>query len=103
MARPQPLRDPHPQPGPCLGGAAREYASSDWLPIVYDIASALLESARPNDEPAAIAQTAQDAISWLARTVVELDRDSPDTPEAFAEALARLLAVIVFARTAAVH
>jgi hypothetical protein len=70
---------------------------------VYDIASALLESARPNDEPPAIAQIAQDAISWLARTVVELDRDSPETPEALAEVLARLLAVVVFAHTAAVH
>ena len=86
-----------------LDSSAHGYSSSEWLPVVYDIASALLESARPNDEPPAIAQIAQDAISWLARTVVELDRDSPETPEAFAEVLARLLAVVVFARTAAVH
>jgi hypothetical protein len=56
-----------------------------------------------DDEPPAIAQVAQDAVSWLARSVVELDRDSPETPEAFAEVLARLLAVGVSARIAAVH
>jgi hypothetical protein len=86
-----------------LDGSAHGYSSSEWLPVVYDIASALLESARPNDEPPAIAQIAQDAISWLAHTVVELDRDSPETPEALAEVLARLLANVVFAHTAAIH
>ena len=86
-----------------LDGSAHGYSSTEWLPVVYDMASAILESARADDEPPTIAQVAQGAISWLARTVVELDRDSPETPEAFAEVLARLLAVCVFARTASVR
>lgn len=86
-----------------LDGSAHGYSSTEWLPLVYDTASALLESARRSDQPPAMAQVAQDAVSWLARTVVELDSDSPETPEAFAEVLARLLAVGVFARIAAVH
>ena len=43
---------------------------------------------------------AQDAISWLSRTLVELDRDSAKTANALSEALARLLAASVFAETA---
>jgi hypothetical protein len=43
---------------------------------------------------------AQDAISWLSRALIELDRDSAETPDTLNEALARLLAVWVFAETA---
>ena len=43
---------------------------------------------------------AQDVISWLARAIVELDQDTAETPNAVSEALARLLAVSVFADTA---
>ena len=43
---------------------------------------------------------AQDAISWLSRTLIELDQDSAETANALSEALARLLAVFVFAETA---
>jgi hypothetical protein len=35
---------------------------------------------------------AQDAISWLSRTLIELDQDSAETANALSEALARLLA-----------
>ena len=34
-----------------LDGSAHDYSSSKWLPVVYDIASSLLASARPNDAP----------------------------------------------------
>ena len=43
---------------------------------------------------------AQDAISWLSRALIELDQDSAETTNALSEALARLLAVWVFADTA---
>jgi hypothetical protein len=43
---------------------------------------------------------AQDAISWLSRTLIELDQDSAETANALIEVLARLLAVSVFAETA---
>ena len=43
---------------------------------------------------------AQDAISWLSRALIELDEDSAETATALSEALARLLAVWVFAETA---
>ena len=43
---------------------------------------------------------AQDAISWLSRALIELDQDSAETANALSEALARLLAVCVFADTA---
>lgn len=42
---------------------------------------------------------AQDAISWLSRVVIELEQDSAETANARGEALARLLAVRVFAET----
>jgi hypothetical protein len=38
-----------------LDGSAHGWCSREWLPVVYDIASALLESGRPSDEPPAIA------------------------------------------------
>jgi hypothetical protein len=43
---------------------------------------------------------AQDAISWLSRTLIELDQDGPETANALSEALARLLALSVFAEAA---
>jgi hypothetical protein len=43
---------------------------------------------------------AQDAISWLSRTLIELDQDSAETANALSEVQARLLAVWVFAETA---
>ena len=42
---------------------------------------------------------AQDAISWLSRSLIDLDQDSAETASALSEALARLLAIWVFAET----
>ena len=43
---------------------------------------------------------AQDAISWLSRALIEIDQDGAETTNALSEAIARLLAVFVFAETA---
>ena len=83
-----------------LDGAAHDYAADEWLPVAYDTARPLLESACLNAEPPSLVRHTQDAVSWLSRAVVELDRDSTEAPTALADALARLLIVWVFAETA---
>jgi hypothetical protein len=65
-----------------------------------DRAAQLHKSARLNEEPPTMVREAQDAISWLSRTLIELDADSAETGNALSEALARLLAVWVFAEAA---
>lgn len=83
-----------------LDGANGNYTAEEWLPVVCDHAAQLLKSARLNEEPPTMVREAQDAISWLSRTLIELDQDSAETANALSEALARLLAVRVFAATA---
>jgi hypothetical protein len=73
-------------------GAAHGYTADDWLPTVYDITVELLGSARIDTEPPTFVGAAQDAISWLARAVAEVDQNSAETPSSLAEVLARLLA-----------
>jgi hypothetical protein len=80
-----------------LDGDARDYTADEWLPLIYDTAAPLLESARLTEEPPTVVRQAQEAISWLSRAVLELDQDSAESPTAIAEALARLLTVWVFA------
>jgi flagellar biosynthesis regulator FlaF len=80
-----------------LDGAAHGYTAEEWLGIVCDRAAELLESARLNEEPPSMVREAQDAISWLSRILIELDEDSGETANALSEALARLLALWVFA------
>ena len=63
---------------------------------MYDIAAALLRSAGLDNEPPTLVQTAQDAISWLSRTIAELDEHWEETPTSLAETLAHLLAVWAF-------
>lgn len=83
-----------------LDGVAHNYTAGEWLPVVYDIAAPLLESARLNEEPPAVVRLTQEVVSWVSRAVVELDQNSSETPTALADALARLLAVWVFADAA---
>jgi hypothetical protein len=80
-----------------LDGEARGYSAEEWLPVVYDIAGPLLQSASRLEEPPTVVMQAQEAISCLSRVLVELDQDSPEAPSALAEALGRLLTVWVFA------
>ena len=83
-----------------LDGAAHDYAASEWLPVVYDIAGPILHSLRLDKEPPTIVEVTQDAISWLSRAVAELDRGSAETANSLAETLARLLATWTFASAA---
>ena len=83
-----------------LDGPAHSYTVEEWLPVVCDRAAELLKSARLNEEPPTIVREAQDTISWLSHALIELDQDSAETANALSEALARLLAVWVFADTA---
>lgn len=86
-----------------LDGEARGYSAEEWLPVVYDIAGPLLESASRTREPPTAVEQAQNAISWLSRVLVEVDQDSPETPTALTETLARLLTVWVFTDVARKH
>jgi hypothetical protein len=83
-----------------LDGQTQDYTAGEWLPVVYEIAAELLESARPEADPPTLVKAAQDAIGWLSRAVIELDQGSAEVAETLAEALARLLAVSVFAAEA---
>jgi hypothetical protein len=83
-----------------LDGAARGYSAQEWLPLVYDTAAPLLESARLNEERPTVVQHTQEAIGWLARAVVELDQNSPEASTTLTETLACLLTVWVFADAA---
>ena len=83
-----------------LDGAARAYATDEFLPIVYDTAGSLLESADSSKDPPTFVQQTQEAISWLSRAVVEVDQDSAEASTALTDTLARLLTVWVFAQTA---
>jgi len=79
-----------------LDGAEHGYRAEEWLPIVYDTAGSLLQSARPDTEPPTLVQITQDSISWLSRAIAELDEGSPEAPTSLAETLARLLTVWTF-------
>ena len=83
-----------------LDGRAHDYTADEWLPAVYDIAAPLLEGARLNREPPSLVDHAQEAVSWLSRAIVELDRDAPDAAAAIVDALGRILALRVFAEVA---
>jgi hypothetical protein len=77
-------------------GAAHGYRTEEWLPVITDIASRLLQSARLDEEPPTIVEQAQQAIARLSRAVIELHEDSTDTPTSLSEALARLLVIWIF-------
>jgi hypothetical protein len=86
-----------------LDGAHRGYSVDEWLPIVYDIAGPLLQSARLDTEPPTLVQITQEAISCLSRAIAEFDEGSKDAPTSLAETLARLLAVWTFTDVALGH
>ena len=80
-----------------LDGQAHDYSADEWLPAVYDIAAPLLEAARLDCEPPSLVEHAQEAVRWLSRAIVELDRETPEAASAIADALARILTLCVFA------
>lgn len=86
-----------------LDGADHGYSAEEWLPAVYDIAGPGLRSARLADEPPTLVRTAQDAISWLSRTIGEFDERPEEAPGSLAETLGRLLAVWAFTDAALQH
>ena len=86
-----------------LDGADHGYTADEWIPIVYDIAGPLLQSARLDIEPPTVVQATQDSISWLSRAIAELDQSSEEAPASLSETLARLLAVWIFTNTALRH
>jgi len=57
-------------------------------------------SARPDVEPPSLVQYAQEAVSWLASAIINLDHDAPGTPEALTDGLGRVLTLCVFADAA---
>ena len=77
---------------------AHDHTAHQWLPLVYDIAGPLLETARLNEQPPTLVRQTQEAISWLSRAPLEIDQDSAEAPTALADALARLLTVWVVRR-----
>ncbi len=83
-----------------LDGEAHDYSADEWLPAVYDIAAPLLETARMNSEPPSFVEHAQEAVCWLSRAIVDLDKDSPDVAAALVDGLGRMLALHVFAGVA---
>ena len=83
-----------------LDGGTHDHTADEWLPAVYDIAAALLEAARLDREPPSLVQHAEQAVSWLSRAIVDLDRDAPDAAAAIIDGLGRMLALHIFAGAA---
>ncbi len=83
-----------------LDGSSHGYLATEWRPTVHDVATAIITAARVDDEPPSIVSCAQDAVSWLARAIADLDHDDPDSAAAISETLGRLLALSLFAETA---
>jgi hypothetical protein len=83
-----------------LDAAAQGYTASEWLPVVYDIAGPILQYSQLDTEPPTTVEVAQGAISWLSRTVAELDQGSAESSTSLAETLARLLPTWTFASAA---
>ena len=81
-------------------GQAHSYAADDWLPVIYDTAAPLLESVRLDQEPPSLVRQTQEAVGWLSSSIACLGEDSPETPAAITDTLARLLVVCVFADAA---
>ena len=80
-----------------LDGRAHQYEADDWLPVVTDSATSLLEAACLRREPPSFVEHAQDALRWISRAIVELEIDSDDAAAAIADALGRVLALHIFA------
>lgn len=79
-----------------LDGRAHDYRADEWLPAVHDIAVPLLEAARLSREPPSLVEHAQEAVRWLARAIIDLDREAPGAAAAIADAAGRILALYVF-------
>jgi hypothetical protein len=83
-----------------LDGHAHGYTADEWLPVIYDAAAPLLESARPDQEPPSLVRHTQEAVRWLSGSIACLDENSPEAPAALTDTLAHLLLVYVFADAA---
>ena len=83
-----------------LDGRTHSYTTDEWLPVVCDIAAALLQSSRVDQEPPTIVKQTQEAVHWLSSAIAQLHQDSPDAAAAIADTLARLLVVRAFSDAA---
>ena len=83
-----------------LDGRARGYTADESLPAVYDTAASLPQAAHLDREPTSFVAQAQEAVRWLSRAILDLDRDSPDAAAAIVEGLGQILALHVFAEVA---
>lgn len=83
-----------------LDGHAHGYIADEWLPVIYDAATPLLESSRLDQEPPSLVRQTQEAVRWLSSSIACLDEDRREAPAALTDTLARLLVVCVFADTA---
>ena len=79
-----------------MDARAHDYRADDWLPAVYDIAGALLQAARLEQEPPSLVEHAQEAVRWISRAIIELEQDTPDSAAALADGLGRMLVTYVF-------
>jgi hypothetical protein len=69
-------------------------------PVIHDIAGPLLESSRLDQEPPSLVRHAQEAVRWLSTSNACVDEDSREASAAFADTLAHLLVVYMFADAA---
>jgi hypothetical protein len=91
-----------------LAASADELPAGDetaeaWRPVVFDNADAALAGLALTQEPPPAYALAQDAAIWIARAIELIDQHHPDRIAALTEALARLLAISVFAEIASAH
>jgi hypothetical protein len=82
---------------------AGDETADTWRPIVFDNADAVLAGLAPTHEPPPAYALAQDAAIWTARAIELIDQHHPDRIAALTEAIARLLAISVFAEIASAH
>ena len=80
---------------------AGEEITDDWLPIVFESADSVLHQLTHDAE--SIEGIAEDVIGWLAHSIQLLDEHDPNRVQAITDALARLLALCMFAQTARRH
>ena len=87
-----------------LGAAGHDtgaHTAEEWLPYVCEEAAHHLRAVSPTADPPSLIHHAQEAGRYTAIAIGLLDRHAARAPEAISDCLAHLLAVCVFADTAA--
>jgi len=79
-----------------LDGLTHSFTADEWLPVICDAATPLLESSRLDHEPPSLVRHTQEAVRWLSSSIACLDEDSREASAALTDTLARLLVVCVF-------